>query len=184
MHVTAKRDICWRAQWRGPFHGRSGMDTFTGLWDTRFLWLWTWTFIQRFHMNAVCKSILYHISLKDKDYLCVTGLAILFEMTWSDVHIFVTLGTLPLSHSLTDAALSQGCKHEDSKRQNYKRHNCKQIKTWKVVLTVIQQVCDVQAESGQDGVKHFEVFSKSRHEQQQAGRSLVGSIKDCVALFF
>lgn len=68
-------------------------------------------------MNAMCKSILCHITFKDKDYLCVTGLAILFEMTWSDVHVFVTLGTLPLSHSLTDAALSQGCKHKDSKRQ-------------------------------------------------------------------
>lgn len=68
-------------------------------------------------MYAVCKSILYHITLKDKDYLCVTGLAILLEMTWSDVHVFITLGTLPLSHSLTDAALSQGCKYKDSKRQ-------------------------------------------------------------------
>lgn len=43
------------------------------------------------------------------------------------------------------------------------------------VLTVIQQVCDVQAECGQDCVKHFEVFPKSRHEQQEARGSLIGS---------
>lgn len=34
-----------------------------------------------------------------------------------------------------------------------------------IVLTVVQQVCDVQAEGGQDGVKHFEVLSKPGHEQ-------------------
>lgn len=43
-----------------------------------------------------------------------------------------------------------------------------------MLLTVIQQVRDVQAEGGQDGVIHFEVLSESRHEQQEAGRSLVG----------
>lgn len=43
-------------------------------------------------------------------------------------------------------------------------------------LTVIQQVCDVKAEGGQDGVKHFEVLSKPRHEQQEAGGSLFDSI--------
>ena len=42
-------------------------------------------------------------------------------------------------------------------------------------LTVVQQVCDVEAERGQDGVEHFEVFSKARHEQQEAGRSLEGN---------
>lgn len=87
-------------------------------------------------------------------------------MTWSDVHVFITLGTLPLSHSLTDAALSQGCKYNNIKKKIIKDTTENRLKkTWKVVLTVIQQVCDVQTESRQDGVKHFEVFSKSRHEQ-------------------
>lgn len=44
-----------------------------------------------------------------------------------------------------------------------------------IVLTVIQQVCDVQAEGRQDGVKHFEVFPEPRHEQQEARGSLVGT---------
>lgn len=42
MHVTANRDILWRVQCRGPVHGPTGTETFMGLWDTRFLWLWTW----------------------------------------------------------------------------------------------------------------------------------------------
>lgn len=44
-----------------------------------------------------------------------------------------------------------------------------------IVLTVIQQVCDIQAEGWQDGVKHFEVFPEPRHEQQEARGSLVGT---------
>lgn len=52
-----------------------------------------------------------------------------------------------------------------------------------IVLTVVQQVCDVQAERGQDGVKHFEVLSKPGHEQYEAGGSLVGGIntRDLIA---
>lgn len=49
-----------------------------------------------------------------------------------------------------------------------------QIVSPKFVLTVVKQVCDVQAEGRQDGVKHFEVLSKPGHEQQEAGGSLVG----------
>ena len=46
-------------------------------------------------------------------------------------------------------------------------------------LTVVQQVCDVQTQRGQDGVKHFEVLSEARHEQQEAGGSLEeGSTRD------
>lgn len=40
-------------------------------------------------------------------YLCVASLTILLEVTWSDVHVFITLNTLPLGCSLADAALSQ-----------------------------------------------------------------------------
>lgn len=77
--------------------------------------------------------------------LCVAGGAELFEPTRRDVHVSVTLQTLPLGHSLTDAALPQ---------------------------SVVQQVGDVQAESRKDGVKHFEVLPKPGHEQQETGRSL------------
>lgn len=38
-------------------------------------------------------------------------------MTWSNIHVFITLGTLPLSQSLADAALSQGCKYKKMKTQ-------------------------------------------------------------------
>lgn len=40
-------------------------------------------------------------------YLSVAGVAVLFEVTGGDVCVFVTLETLPLRHSLTDAALPQ-----------------------------------------------------------------------------
>ena len=41
-----------------------------------------------------------------------------------------------------------------------------------VLLTVVQQVGDVQAECGQDGVKHLEVLAEPGHEQQEAGGGL------------
>lgn len=47
-----------------------------------------------------------------------------------------------------------------------------------MVLTVVQEVCDVDAERGHNGVVHFEVFSKPGHQQQEAGGSLVGGFKE------
>lgn len=49
---------------------------------------------------------------KDGCYLCVASRAVLFEMTWSDVQVVITLKTLPLSYSLTDAALPQSWKEK------------------------------------------------------------------------
>lgn len=78
--------------------------------------------------HDVQKHFISHYA-KRWDYLRVTGLAILFEMTWSDVHVFITLGTLPLSHSLTDAALSQGCKDTNIKKQMIKDTTGKTLKS-------------------------------------------------------
>lgn len=52
------------------------------------------------------------------DYLCVAGLAVLFESTGGDVQVFITLQTLPVSDSLTDAALSQSCKKNTVTKEN------------------------------------------------------------------
>ncbi len=46
---------------------------------------------------------------------------------------------------------------------NQKKLKCRLF--CKSALTVVQQVGDVQAEGRQDGVEHFEVFAKPRHEQ-------------------
>lgn len=47
-------------------------------------------------------------------YLCVAGLTVLLEVTWCDVHVFITLNTLPQSCSLADATLSQSWERQIS----------------------------------------------------------------------
>lgn len=49
-----------------------------------------------------------------KGYLNVAGLAVLFQMSRSDVYIIVTLQTLPLGYSLTDSTLPQSCKRKEN----------------------------------------------------------------------
>lgn len=107
-------------------------------------------------------------------YLCVAGLAVLFEPAGRDVWIVVTLQTLPLCHSLTDAALPQSYtgRIEREKLKTNQKYDPNIIFFPSRVLTVVQQVCDVQVERGQDGVEHFEVLPKSGHEQQEAGGRL------------
>ncbi len=40
------------------------------------------------------------------------------------------------------------------------------------MITLVQQVSDVEAQRRQDGIKHLELFTESGHEERQTGRSL------------
>ncbi len=40
------------------------------------------------------------------------------------------------------------------------------------MITLVQQVGDVEAQRGQDGIKHLELFTESGHQERQTRRSL------------